>query len=131
MTRRHLSIVKKWLYFTSGIVFCGIGLLGVILPLLPTTVFLILAVACFARSSPKLERKLLEHPVFGPAILQWTKHGAISLSAKKIACSGMAMGYVVFYIIVQPAVLLAMGVAMMMGAAAYYVFTRPLPPSKN
>ncbi|MBL4784253.1 MAG: YbaN family protein [Cohaesibacteraceae bacterium] len=131
MTRRQLSSIKKWLYFASGIVFCGFGILGVILPLLPTTVFLILAVACFARSSPKLERKLLQHPVFGPPILQWTKHGAISLSAKKIACSGMAIGYVVFYIIVQPAVWLALGVATMMGAAAYYVLTKPLPPSEN
>jgi len=63
----------------------GLAVLGVFLPLLPTTPFLLLAAACFARSSPERYARLLAHPRFGPLIRDWRAHGTIPRRAKVLA----------------------------------------------
>ncbi len=69
-----------WLFF--GLASLLLGFVGIFLPLLPTTPFLLLAAFCFARSSDRLHRWLLTHPVFGPMIENWRRHRAIARSAK-------------------------------------------------
>lgn len=56
-----------------------------VLPLLPTVPFVLLAAFCFSRSSPRLHRWLMDHPQFGPMIQDWQKHRAISRRAKWLA----------------------------------------------
>lgn len=73
------------LYLTGGIVSLGLGLIGVVLPLLPTVPLLILAAFFFTRSSPKLERWLLEHPRHGSSIRLWREKGVISAAGKRAA----------------------------------------------
>lgn len=68
-----------------GVVALCLGALGALLPLLPTVPFMLLAAFCFARSSPELHHWLVSHPVFGPPILEWQHHGAISRRAKLLA----------------------------------------------
>jgi uncharacterized membrane protein YbaN (DUF454 family) len=63
----------------------GVGLLGVAIPLLPTTVFVILAAACYARGSRRFYTYLLTHRVFGPVIRDWNQHRAMSARAKRWA----------------------------------------------
>lgn len=63
----------------------GLGVLGAFLPVLPTTPFLLLAAACYARSSETLHRKLLEHRVFGDMIREWQEHRAIPRRAKFVS----------------------------------------------
>ncbi|PSD26304.1 DUF454 domain-containing protein, partial [Stenotrophomonas maltophilia] len=55
---------------------------GALLPVMPTTIFLILAVGCFARSSPKFEQRLLAHPRYGPSLRLWREQGAVSRKGK-------------------------------------------------
>ncbi|HJV91230.1 MAG TPA: YbaN family protein [Holophagaceae bacterium] len=62
-----------------------LALAGVVLPLLPTTPFLLLSAACFARSSERLHRWLLAHPHLGPFIADWERGGAIRPAAKRLA----------------------------------------------
>lgn len=110
-----------------GLVFVALGIIGALLPLMPTTIFLILAAGCFARSSPRLEAWLLEHRRFGPTLRAWRAEGAIGRKAKAMACTGMAAGYGMFLWGARPGLPLALGVGAGMGACALYVLTRPMP----
>ena len=68
-----------------GIFFVGLAVLGVVLPLLPTTPFLLVAAACFAKSSPRFYQKLLDNRIFGPLIINWRESRTIPKKAKIIA----------------------------------------------
>lgn len=110
-----------------GLAFVGLGLIGALLPLMPTTVFLILAAGCFARSSPKLERWLLDHPRLGPSLRAWRAERAIPRSAKIAACVGMAGGFLIFVLTAHPHLLPALCVAAVLGLCAAWILTRPAP----
>lgn len=122
--------LSRIFYFCLGWLMLALGLIGAVTPLLPTTVFLIAAAACFARSSPRLEAWLLDHPRFGPTLRNWRENGAISRSAKVMACTGMTMGYGLFWLGARPQPLLAVGVAAAMLACAWYVVSRPSPADR-
>ena len=75
----------------TGVFFVGLGVLGVALPVLPTTPFLLVAAACFAKSSPELHQKLLNNRIFGPLIRDWQEHRAIPKKAKAISLTMMTL----------------------------------------
>lgn len=63
--------VTKLMLMALGWICIALGVIGIFLPVMPTTVFLLAAAWCFARSSERLHRKLIEHPHLGPLILAW------------------------------------------------------------
>ena len=75
----------------AGIFFVGLAILGVALPILPTTPFLLVAAGCFAKSSPILHQKLLAHKVFGPLIYHWQESRSIPIRAKVISLLTMIL----------------------------------------
>lgn len=81
MTRGPL----RWLLLSLGTVLTALAAVGAFLPVLPTTPFLILAAACFVRSSPTFHARLLENRVFGPYLKQWEKDHTIPMEAKRKA----------------------------------------------
>jgi uncharacterized membrane protein YbaN (DUF454 family) len=87
--------VRRHLYLVAGFVSLGLAVIGALLPVMPTTVFVILAAWCFARSSPALERRLLDHPAFGPHILRWRERGAISRKGKVAATIAFAVSILI------------------------------------
>ena len=84
----------RTLYLAGGFMALALGAIGIGLPLLPTVPFMILAAFCFARSSPRLETKLIAHPVFGPHIVRWRVNGAVSRRGKQAAIIAFAMSAV-------------------------------------
>lgn len=110
-----------------GIACVALGALGIVLPLLPTTPFLLLAAFAFGKSSPRLHAWMTNHPTLGPPIHNWRAHGAIGRRAKTMAISMMGaafvaslfMGVPVYALLMQATVLLCCG---------YFILSRPNPP---
>ncbi len=117
--------MKRPLYAAAGWLMVALGVVGLFLPVMPTTVFMILAAWFFARSSPRFEAWLLAHPIFGPPIVQWRRNGAIPPAAKALAILGMAGGFGVFFVLLHPPTWLAVLVAAALLASAVFVLSRP------
>ncbi len=119
--------MMRALWLILGCVMLALGVIGAFLPVMPTTIFLILAVGCFSRSSPRLERWLLDSPTYGPSLRAWREQGAVSRKGKLYASLGMAVGYGLFWWGAHPSFWLAAGVGLFFLASAAYVLTRPSP----
>ncbi|MGO4315917.1 YbaN family protein [Agrobacterium tumefaciens] len=115
----------RLLYLCLGWLMVATGIVGAFLPVLPTTPFLLLALWCFSRSSPKLEAWLLTHPRFGPSLRQWRERGAIARKAKIAALSAMCASYAAFWSLSDPPALRAAIVAAVMLGSALFIVTRP------
>lgn len=83
---------QRLVWGLAGAVSLVTGLVGIFLPLLPTTPFVLLAAFCFARASARAERWLLEHPRFGPMVRDWRERRAIPRRAKHLAWAMMTLG---------------------------------------
>ena len=88
---RNGSRLRRVLWFVGGALCFGVGLVGVALPGIPTTGPMILALACFARSSRRVHDWLYNHPRFGPPLREWRAHRVIPARAKVCAVSMMAL----------------------------------------
>ncbi|MDH3789885.1 MAG: YbaN family protein [Xanthomonadales bacterium] len=100
-----------------GFVFLGLGTLGIVLPLLPTTPFVLLSAACFARSSERWHRWLLANETFGPMIRNWEEHRCISCRVKIISILTMVLvgGYSVLFAVEHVGLKIAGGVLLLIG----------------
>ncbi|WP_334184460.1 YbaN family protein [Novosphingobium sp.] len=124
--------ITRAVWLAAGLLLVGIGFVGIFVPLLPTTDFLLLALPCFARSSPRLEAWLLGHPRFGPGLKAWRENGAVPRRAKVMACLGMGAGYGLFFLHVRPGLPLALGLAACLLFWATWIVRCPEPkPERN
>ena len=100
-----------------GFLFLGLGVVGVFLPLLPATPFVLLAAACFARSSEKWHRWMLANSTFGPMIRNWEQNRCISWRVKAIAIASMVFvgGYSIFFAVESSALKIAGAVFVTLG----------------
>lgn len=119
--------MKRLAFACAGGVMLMLGIIGIVTPLLPTTIFLILAAWCFGKSSPRLEAWMLNHPRFGPSLRRWREQGAIPRRAKWMAVTGMSIGYALFWMQVRPGWMLASVVGVFLLGSAIYVVSRPEP----
>ena len=108
----------------------GLGIVGLVLPLMPGTVFLIIAAACFARASPRFEHWLLTHPRLGPPVAAWRRHGVIPPVAKAFACGSLVLSFGIILAIDVP-LLGAATAGVCMVAVATYILTRPSRPRRD
>ena len=96
----HASRFVRGLFIAGGLTCVGLGVAGIVLPVLPTTPFILLAAYCFARASPRLHRWLLDSRTFGPMIREWQTHRAIpwrtKLTAIALMSATMAVSIVFF-----------------------------------
>lgn len=121
----------RMIWMSIGLAATACGIAGIVLPLVPTTPFLLLAAFAFARSSPRLHAWLTTHPQFGPLIEDWRLHGAISRRAKISAVAVMVAALAGSWIagVRGSIVLLQAGILV---AVAAFILSRPsTPPSQE
>ena len=92
--------MKRWCLMGLGWLAFVTGIIGIVLPLLPTTPFMLLAVALFARSSPRFHRWLLAHPWFGPPIHDWQLYRGIRRHARRRAIVFILLSFSVSLLVV-------------------------------
>ena len=114
----------RWLWAVAGLLALGSGLIGIVLPLVPTVPFLLLATFCFARSSERLHNWLITHPRLGPPILDWNERGAINPRAKRYATLSILAVFGFSVVIdLRPTILMIQ--AIVLGLVLLFIWTRP------
>lgn len=114
----------RYVWASLGLICVGLGLIGVVLPLLPTVPFMLLAAFFFARSSERLHNWLISHPQFGPAILDWQERGAINRRVKWIATASIMAVFALSVILaLKPWLLLLQGSILCL--VLIFIWTRP------
>ena len=109
----------------TGIFFVALAFIGAFLPLLPTTPFLLVAAACFAKSSPRLHHMLLANKVFGPIIYHWQQSRSIPKRAKILALSSIALA-ALWSCYILPTVLLKVLVVVLISLPAIFLWRLPV-----
>ncbi len=113
-----------YLWATLGLLCVALAMIGVILPLLPTVPFLLLAAFFFARSSSRLHTWLLTHRTFGPLIIDWQSSGAIRPAAKKAATLSIAAVFGLSVLASVPGHVLIIQ-ALTLSAVMVFIWSRP------
>ena len=124
---RKVNPLLRPLFLVAGVVLTVVGVIGLVTPGWPGTIFLILAAGCFARSSPKLEAWLLGHPRLGPSVVAWRENGAIPRKIKYIAIGSMILSFVIV-LLINLSVVWTVIVGVSLLASALYVGSRPEGP---
>lgn len=123
-----MKALARPLLIGVGWAFVGLGILGIIMPIFPTTPFLLLALWAFSKSSPELAERIRNHRLAGPYIRAWQDHGIIPAKAKAIAVVMMAamLAYLQFVASVPVWAVSLAGAVLL--AVAIYIITRPSRP---
>jgi uncharacterized membrane protein YbaN (DUF454 family) len=85
----HHSRAVRWLLWAAGSLSLVLGVIGVVVPGLPTTPFVLLAAACYAKASPRLHGWLIRHRFLGPMVRDWEQHRSLTRRSKTIAIVSM------------------------------------------
>ncbi len=124
--------IKRVVIYILGVIFFVTGVIGIFLPLLPTTPFILLAVGCFAKSSPTLHQKIMDHRYFGPMINDWQQHRCIPKKVKIKATFLIILSFSVSIIIVKIFYLQCFLLLMMVGLLSFIWSTiSEIPATKN
>ena len=126
---KRVSSRARYLLVVCGFLFVTLAAIGALLPLLPTTPFLLLASACFARSSPRFHERLKRFPLFGKYLDQWDRNRSIPKAAKRKAYAliviAFAISVLAFDSIVLRIVHLLIG-----GVLIYFLAKLPTPDNE-
>jgi uncharacterized membrane protein YbaN (DUF454 family) len=115
----------RLLYILLGLIAVALAVAGVVLPLLPTTPFLLVAAWAFAKSSPRLERWLVTHPRLGPPIDAWRERGAIGTRVKVVSLSTMAASLIYITLFSGFPLVAKAASAALLAACATFIASRP------
>lgn len=132
MAEKQRQTWNRTAYLALGWGCVGLGVVGAFLPLLPTTVFLLIAAWAFSRSSPRWHNWLREHARFGEAVRAWEEHHAMPRRAKRLAMLALALSYAFTAYVFGPLSWAAIIGGLCMAAVAIYIAHLPvLAPSRD
>jgi len=119
------AFATRWGFIAAGWTCLGLGVLGIFLPVLPTTPLVLLAAWCFSRGSQRLHRWLLEHRLFGPIVRDWEQHHVISRRAKILATATIVplVGYMLVFTAAAPWAKVLAGALALWGLV--FIWTKP------
>ena len=123
-----LGCWMRWSLLAFGWANVGLGIVGIFIPGLPTTVFLLIAFWAFSKSSERFQIWLWSHPRLGPPIRDWHQHQVIPLKAKLLAAVMMTFSFVYVAVFIADDWRLPAALALVMVPAAIYVMTRASAP---
>ena len=124
MIQRSLRLM----YTTVGFICLAIGMVGVFVPLLPTTPFILLAAFCFSKSSQRLHEWLLSRPVLGVMIVEWRDHRVIRPRAKILAAATILLTFGATVIFVAAPLAAKVSVIVLGAALLTFLLTRRSAP---
>ena len=123
------NCTARWGLLAFGWFNVGLGMIGVVVPGMPTTIFLIIAVWAFSKCSIRFQRWLWEHPQFGPPIQAWHQHRVIPIKGKILAAVMMTGSFLFVVFFVAESWVLPAGLAAVMVPVCAYILTRAnVPP---
>ncbi|MBD3895913.1 YbaN family protein [Halomonas sp. ML-15] len=117
--RRVAYIALAWVSFC-------LGMIGVVVPLMPTTCFMLLAVWAASRGSPRFAQWIREHPRFGASVVAWERERAIPRRAKGVAVLMLVFSVAVLLLTV-PSAIVKLALVTGLGLLAVWIVTRPSP----
>lgn len=127
--RAHHPLPRRWMWWTLAWLALVLGLIGVVLPGLPTTPFMLLAAGAAAKGSPRLRAWLLAHRSFGPAIRQWEAEGAVSRGSKRVASLAMLLCALIIALTAPRWWMVAVA-CLSMATVAAWLWRRPEPAAE-
>ena len=122
--------MKRSILISLGWLCVGLGFIGIFVPGIPTTIFLIIALWAFTKSSPKLRHWLLNHKRFGPILNNWQKHKVVPRRAKILMVVLMSLAVILFYYSSQ-SLILTIGLIIILVSVAIYVISLPSEIPEN
>ena len=128
--RKHNFLTVRLVFLALGTLFVALGIAGIFLPVLPTTPFMLLAAACYARASTRFYNWLLNHRLFGTTILEWRRYRSIPYRVKwtAIILMGATLSISIVYFVPWPALQVALAIfGILLGAYLYSIPSRDRP----
>lgn len=126
-----ISQTKKRLYVAAGFFSLALGFIGIFLPLLPTTPFILLAAICFSRGSERWHHWLITHPRMGPLIVDWEQYGVIRKRAKITATVLISTSGVTMYVLLNLKPAIGGVIALVFATVLTFIWTRPSEPRRT
>ena len=122
--------MKRIILISLGWLCVGLAFVGVFVPGIPTTIFLIIALWAFTKSSEKLRLWLLNHKRFGPILNNWQEHKVVPRRAKILMVVLMSLAVILFYYSLQ-SLILTIGLIIILVSVAIYVISLPSKVPEN
>ena len=120
-----VSALNKLFFFALGWLCVVAGVVGIFLPILPTTPFLLVAAWAFAKSSPRFQYWLESHQTLGPYIYDWRHYGVVPIRAKILAISMMTLSFSWLVFLSGASTTVVVVVGLTMAGVATFLLTRP------
>ena len=121
----------RGIYLTLGFFFLGVGFIGILVPLIPTTGPVILAAFFFALSSPRFDRWLVNHRLFGPVVRDWRAGAGFTVRAKTIAVLAIAATFTVTIVFAIDSAALRIFLILLAIGIATFIVTRPTKQART